>query len=137
MAFTSTPGSKTVRLSVEQLQTGNQSYELQVSPNDPSITIKGNDPAGLFYGIQSLLSLLETYPNGIPETQIRDKPRFEYRGMHVDVSRNFHTVDDIKRLMDAMTMYKMNKLHLHLSDDEGWRLDIPDLPQLTMVCFFF
>ena len=79
------------------------------------------------------MSLLSTYPGGLPEIHIEDKPRFEHRGMHVDVARNFRSVDDIKRLLDVMAMYKLNKLHLHLSDDEGWRLEIPGLPELTEV----
>ena len=76
---------------------------------------------------------MATYPNGLPQVTITDEPRFEYRGMHVDVARNFHSISDLRRLMDAMAMYKMNMLHLHLSDDEGWRLQIPDLPELTSV----
>ena len=97
------------------------------------IRIQGKDEAGLFYGIQSLLSLLASFTSGLPEISITDEPRFEFRGMHVDVARNFHTTEDLKRLMDAMAMYKMNALHLHLTDDEGWRLHIPDLPELTTV----
>ena len=62
-----------------------------------------------------------------------DKPRFDFRGMHLDVSRNFFDKTVVESILDVMAMYKLNKLHLHLSDDEGWRLQIPGLPELTDV----
>lgn len=62
---------------------------------------------------------------------IKDAPRFDYRGMMIDISRNFHEKNSILKLIDAMAIYKMNKLHLHLSDDEGWRLEIPGVEELT------
>ena len=137
MQISTTTGPKTVRLSVAQPQgnanTAKQGYDLTVDPASQVIRIVGRGSAGLFYGVQSLISLIATYPNGLPQVTITDEPRFEYRGMHVDVARNFHSISDLKRLMDAMAMYKMNMLHLHLSDDEGWRLQIPDLPELTSV----
>ena len=120
-------------MSVDQPQTTSEGYTLRVDPTGQVITINGRSEAGLFYGVQSLQSLRKTFSTGMSEIEITDEPRFEHRGMHVDVARNFHTVEDLKRLMDGMAMYKMNKLHLHLTDDEGWRLDIPDLPELTMV----
>ena len=133
LQLSNSASSKTVRLSVHQPQLMSEAYYLRVDTAGQFIEINGSSEAGLFYGVQSLLSLRKTFPNGMQEIEITDKPRFEHRGMHVDVARNFHTVEDLKRLMDGMVMYKMNKLHLHLSDDEGWRLDIPDLPELTMV----
>lgn len=136
MQLTNISSPKTVRVSVDQPQTNREGYNLHVDPLEQAITINGKSEAGLFYGIQSLLSLLKTFPNGMHGIEIMDEPRFEYRGMHVDVARNFHTVEDLKRLMEGMAMYKLNKLHLHLSDDEGWRLEIPDLMQLTTVSIF-
>ena len=62
-----------------------------------------------------------------------DFPRYHYRGMHIDVARNFHHKDDILRHLEAMATYKLNKFHFHLTDDEGWRLEIPELPELTEV----
>lgn len=62
-----------------------------------------------------------------------DSPRYPYRGMHIDVSRNFHSKAQILKLLDVMTMYKMNKFHFHLTDDEGWRVEIPGLEELTSV----
>ena len=69
----------------------------------------------------------------MPVLRVKDAPRFPYRGLMLDVSRNFFPADVIKQIMDVMAMYKMNKLHLHLTDDEGWRLQIPGLPELTEV----
>ena len=91
------------------------------------------DDAGIFYGVQTLLSLIQTFPEGLPHTDVHDKPRFEYRGMMVDTSRHFVPSHELKRLMDIMAVYKLNKLHLHLANDEGIRLHVPDLPELTDV----
>ncbi|MEM8526370.1 MAG: family 20 glycosylhydrolase [Bacteroidota bacterium] len=116
-----------------------EDYELEIKVND-GIRIFGKEAAGIFYGIQSLLSLLPTSailenPNNIllPEIKIEDAPRFPYRGMHLDVARNFQEVAAVKKLIDVMAFYKMNKLHLHLTEDEGWRLEIDGLPELTEV----
>lgn len=69
----------------------------------------------------------------VDNIELVDAPRFEYRGVMIDVARNFHTVEEIMKLIDTMALYKMNKLHLHLSDDEGWRLEIPALEELVEV----
>lgn len=102
----------------------------------------GQGKIAIFYGIQTFLSLLK--PTGdtiIPATvsgaSIADEPRFPYRGLHFDISRNFQTKETIKRLIDMMALYKLNKLQLHMSDDEGWRLEIPGLEELTGVSFVF
>ncbi|XP_041348400.1 chitobiase-like [Gigantopelta aegis] len=108
-----------------------EQYCLRVDPKNDSITIEARGSAGMFYGIQSLLALV--HGDRVPEVVIMDKPRFQYRGMHVDVSRNFHPKEEIFKLLDAMAMYKLNKFHFHLTDDEGWRLEIPGLPELTEI----
>lgn len=69
----------------------------------------------------------------IDDIELTDAPRFEYRGVMVDVARNFHTVEELLKLIDNMALYKLNKLHIHLSDDEGWRLEIPALEELVQV----
>lgn len=107
------------------------SYKLSVNPEIPSISVEASDPSGAFYGIQSLLALLEN--EKVPTTEMEDYPRFPYRGMHLDVSRNFHGKHQIMKLLDIMAKYKMNKFHFHLTDDEGWRLEIPGLEELTEV----
>ncbi|MFK7854253.1 MAG: family 20 glycosylhydrolase [Granulosicoccus sp.] len=106
-------------------------YELAVSST--AITISGSDNEALFYGAQSLLALIQPGTGTIPVISISDSPRFTYRGLHIDVARNFHSLDTMKKLMDQMAAYKLNKLHMHLSDDEGWRLEIASLPELTTV----
>lgn len=107
-------------------------YTLKVTPQGAQIV--GNDAAGAFYGLQSLISLIPMDGSKtIATVTVKDMPRFEHRGMHADVGRNFHNKESILRLLDQMAAYKLNKFHFHLSDDEGWRLEIPGLPELTDV----
>ncbi len=110
---------------------------------DNQINISGSDPAGVFYGIQTLRGLFppEAEKNGVPELTIRgimisDQPRFDYRGMHVDVSRSFRSLSEMKKFLGMMAFYKLNTLHFHLTDDEGWRIEIPGLPELTEIGAF-
>ena len=113
-----------------------EAYSLQVDAGTNSITITGNSAMGVFYGVQSLLSLSE--PDGlVPQVTINDAPRYEYRGMELDVGRNFMPKSEILKMIEAMAMYKLNKFHFHLTDDEGWRLEIPGLPELTEVCLTY
>lgn len=107
------------------------SYTMDVTSTGISLT--GADEQALYYAAQSLLSLVQPGVGTIPVMSVSDAPRFGYRGMHVDVARNFHTVASLQRLIDQMAAYKLNKLHIHLSDDEGWRLEIPSLPELTTI----
>ncbi|XP_046350295.2 uncharacterized protein LOC124131226 [Haliotis rufescens] len=108
-------------------------YSLDVDPANQIIIIKGNSQSGVFYGVQTLLNLIENNGGILYDTFIKDAPRFEYRGMHLDVARNFHSKEDVIKLLDLMSMYKLNKFHFHLTDDEGWRLEIPKLPELTQI----
>jgi hexosaminidase len=107
--------------------------------NTDGISIIGTDPSSVFYGIQSLRMLLgshlesDTMALSVPFITVRDAPGFAYRGLHLDVGRNFHSIDSIHKLLDMMALYKLNKFHFHLTDDEGWRIEIPDLPELTQV----
>ncbi len=97
------------------------------------IAIAGGDEPGLYYGAQSLLGLVQPDVDTIPAVTITDAPRFGFRGMHVDIARNFHGPETLRRVIDQLSAYKLNVLHLHLSDDEGWRLQIPALPELVDV----
>ncbi|MFZ0430659.1 MAG: family 20 glycosylhydrolase [Acidobacteriota bacterium] len=115
------------------------SYHLSAA-SDAGVEITGGGPAGVLYGIQSLRSLLPLSAYQKPgaslplrEVTIDDAPRFPYRGLHLDVARNFHDKASVEKLLDVMSFYKLNRLHLHLTDDEGWRLEIPGLPELTEV----
>ena len=117
---------------------GDQAYRLDVSPS--GITITGTDPAGVFYGIQSLRSLIPVeywheQPDRItlPAVVMHDAPGLSYRGLHLDVSRNFQSVEQVKKLLDVMAFYKLNKFHFHITDDEGWRLAINAFPELTQI----
>lgn len=128
--FMSTAASVPLIASVDgALQAG--SYTIDVSPTAIQIVAQNNE--AMFYAAQSILGLVQPGIGTIPTVSISDAPRFDYRGMHVDVARNFHSVASMKRLIDQMAAYKMNKLHLHLTDDEGWRLEIPSIPELTNV----
>jgi len=120
---------------------GNEGYRLDVSSE--RIIISANKPAGLYYGMQTLLQLLpnEIESNqqvnnvkwNVPVVSIMDKPRFGWRGMMLDVSRHFFTKDEVKNFIDNMARYKYNMLHFHLTDDQGWRIEIKSLPKLTEV----
>ena len=131
------PGTITLR--TDKIIHGDEAYQLVSTPEE-GIVITGSDEAGVFYGIQSLLSMLPpgawANPSSTLELEmgfIEDRPAFSYRGMHLDIARNFIEPADIKKLIRVMAYYKLNKLHLHLTDDEGWRLEIPSLPELTEV----
>ena len=117
---------------------GAEAYTLVVRRK--KIEITASDPAGAFYGIQSLKSLLPASAWAaartelrIPAVEVRDAPRFGFRGLLLDVARNFKKKDEVFKILDLMSLYKMNVLHFHLIDDEGWRLEIPGLPELTEV----
>ena len=110
-----------------------EGYTLDIS--EDHINIKGR-AAGLFYGIQTLLQLIEPKNPGyatVPCASIKDNPRFGYRGMHLDVARHFFDVDFIKHYLDLMAAYKLNNFHWHLTDDQGWRIEIKKYPKLTEV----
>ncbi|WP_028762804.1 family 20 glycosylhydrolase [Shewanella colwelliana] len=104
-------------------------YELMVDVK--GIVIKASDDAGYSYGLSSLASLVSLNDLTLNTMTITDAPRYDFRGMHVDVARNFHSKQFVLNLLDQMAAYKLNKLHLHMADDEGWRLEIDGLPELT------
>ncbi|XP_020912807.1 uncharacterized protein LOC110250538 [Exaiptasia diaphana] len=109
--------------------TNNEAYSLDVNVDMERISITGKSAIAVFWGVQSLLSI--GYTGFVPQVEIRDAPRYAYRGMEIDLGRNFMPKSEILKMIDAMAMYKLNKLHLHLTDDEGWRLEIPGLSELT------
>jgi hexosaminidase len=113
--------------------TGTEGYRLEVTPQ--AVTLTAQTPAGLFYGIQTLAQIPPAGdgPRGIPAVLIEDAPRFPYRGMHLDVGRHLFPVEFIKRYIDLMAMYKMNTFHWHLTEDQGWRIEIKQYPRLTSV----
>ncbi len=120
---------------------GTEGYTLAVSPRE--IVVKANEAAGLFYGCQTIYQLLPKEIESktpvkninwqLPCVQITDYPRFGWRGLMFDVSRHFFTKQEVKDFIDQMVKYKYNLLHFHLTDDEGWRVEIKSLPRLTEV----
>lgn len=125
-----------IRLQKNALQ--GEAYELSIQPS--GIVISAGTGAGIFYGIQSLQALIpavqwknKTGSIQLPVVEIKDSPRFGYRALMVDIARNFQPKAELLRLLDLMAMYKLNTLHLHFSDDEGWRIEMPSLPELTQV----
>jgi len=119
---------------------GAEGYALDVTAD--RVTIAAPQPAGLFYGAQTLRQLLPPAVEhrsalnrrlAVPVGQVADAPRFAWRGFMLDVSRHFLAPADVKRFVDLMALYKLNRLHLHLSDDQGWRLEIKSRPELTRV----
>ena len=114
------------KIAVEQLS---GSYRLNIEKDN--IKISASDDAGFSYALASLTSLIDTDKLSVNTMNIIDEPRYDFRGMHIDVSRNFHSKQLILDMLDQMAAYKLNKLHLHMADDEGWRLEIDGLPELT------
>jgi hexosaminidase len=114
---------------------GNEGYLLDI--NNMGITISANAYGGYFNGLQTLKQILPVKASAnrvaLPYLTIEDYPRFGWRGLMLDVSRHFFSVEDVKRYIDQMVQYKFNVLHWHLTDDEGWRIEIKSLPKLTSV----
>jgi hexosaminidase len=118
-----------------------EGYQLRVTPE--GIVIKAAKPAGIFYAIQTLRQLfpsdiersqrLQGYDWTIPAVQIDDEPRFEWRGMMLDTGRHMYPIDFIKRFVDLLALHKLNMFHWHLTDDQGWRIEIKKYPKLTKV----
>jgi len=132
---------KTIQLKLNPMDINGRSSEAyQLAISEQHIDIIGSDAAGVFYAMQSLMNLFPMQAFAQPQSEvvlpaatIQDAPRFGYRGLHVDVSRNFQTKETMERIMDVMAMYKLNRLLLYTTEDEGWRIEIPGLPELTSV----
>jgi hexosaminidase len=110
-----------------------EGYRLNITPQQITIAGKGS---GLFYGIQTLIQLLPLEHGAtvkLPCVQIEDYPRFGYRGMHLDVCRHFFGVEFVKKYIDLLAAYKLNNFHWHLTDDQGWRIEIKKYPRLTQI----
>ncbi len=128
-----------IRLILDKKASQNEAYSLRVI-GDAGIEIKANSKPGVFYGIQSLKALLPVAVWKKPvdkiildALEITDAPRFSYRGLHLDVGRNFVNKEAVLQLLELMGYYKLNKFHFHITDDEGWRLEIPSLPELAEI----
>ncbi len=140
-AATSQPGKGNIILSLEGADPslGAEGYELTITPDQ--VSVLADQPAGLFYGIQTLRQLfppsidsdsVQAGPWAIGTGTIRDTPRYAWRGAMLDVARHFFSVRDVTRYIDLLAYYKINRLHLHLSDDQGWRIQINSWPNLSL-----
>ncbi len=124
------PGAITLSLR-DDAPEGSEAYTLDVTAD--GIEIGARDPRGIFYGLQTLRQLMVASAKEVPAVRIEDAPRFAYRGLHLDVSRHFFPIEFVKKYIDAMSAFKLNTFHWHLSDDQGWRLEIRRYPKLTEV----
>jgi hexosaminidase len=133
-------GDVVVRLSPGDRSLGDEGYRVRVDPG--LAQLEARTPAGLFYAAQTLRQLLPAAidaparrqgPWEIGVVTIHDRPRFAWRGLMLDVARHFFDVGEVKRLIDLMALYKLNRLHLHLTDDQGWRIAVRSWPNLTRV----
>jgi hexosaminidase len=131
-------GRHAIRLELKRTGLGREGYRLHVRRG--GIALRASTPAGLFHGVQTLRQLLparvesaevQPGPWRVPGVRIADTPRFRWRGAMLDVSRHFFTVAEVKRYIDELALYKINTLHLHLSDDQGWRIAIDSWPRLA------
>lgn len=130
----SVSANTTIVLDIDSRIEGDEAYKIRSSPKQYEIVAK--TPAGVFFGIQTFLQLLPPLEKGameIPLVKIDDEPRFEWRGMHLEVCRHFYSVDVVKKLIDQMSRYKLNTFHWHLTEDQGWRIEIKKYPLLTEV----
>lgn len=119
-------------LKIDNKREFNSNYIINIS--NEMMMVVGKNPEGLFQGIQTLLQLIKTSEDGkIPALEIQDSPKFQWRGMHLDVSRHFFTVEEVKQYIDYLAMYKLNTFHWHLTDDQGWRIEIKKYPKLTQI----
>ena len=110
--------------------TGNEAYRIEIDKK--GVRLSANTETGIFYGLQTLLQLLNNSDNKtLPALTINDSPRFPYRGLHLDVSRHFFDKEFVKKQLNAMAYFKMNRLHWHLTDGAGWRIEIKKYPRLT------
>ncbi len=115
-----------------QNNTKKDSYKLDIRQR--KVIISASAASGIFYGLQSLQHLLVASEDGkLPVIKITDSPRFDWRGMHLDVSRHFFNVEEVKKYLDYMALYKMNNFHWHLTEDQGWRMEIKAYPKLTEI----
>ena len=123
-----------ITLTVGEAGENAEGYSLTVDAKGVNIT--GASPAGVFYGMQTLRKALPITEGGkieLPAVTINDYPRFSYRGAHLDVSRHFFTTDSIKRFVDMLALHNLNRFHWHLTDDQGWRIEIKKYPELTTI----
>ena len=133
--------NKNAILLLQDLNSNFEKEEYLLEVTNKNVKISSLTPHGSFYSVQTLLQLFDinknedqiTYINTIPGVKIQDKPRFKWRGMHLDVCRHFYDKEFVKRYIDLLAMHKMNTFHWHLTEDQGWRIEIKKYPKLTEI----
>lgn len=132
---TAAPARNAILLTSKLKNENSEAYTIRV--NDAMVVLNGASPAGTFYAIQTLRKALPTVSNAnaivLPSIEVTDYPRFAYRGAHLDVSRHFVGTDSIRRFIDMLALHNINRFHWHLTDDQGWRIEIKKYPLLTKV----
>lgn len=139
MALTPKPKNADIRLAVDK-NLDPEAYDLTIASGG-GIVIRGGSTAGVWWGLQTLSQILIQSANEytgekslrVPELRIADKPLFAYRGAMLDCARHFFSVDDVKKFIDIMSLHKLNTFHWHLTDDQGWRIEIKKYPRLTEI----
>lgn len=142
LTITDTEKSKGITLLIDAgLEVNDEGYTLEVTPQ--KVTVKAKTPRGLFYGMQSFMQLLPAEiesPSLVsdiawtaPAVSIKDEPRYSWRGIHLDPCRHFMTVEEVKKQLDVLSLFKINTMHWHLTDDQGWRIEIKQYPRLTEI----
>ena len=122
----------TIRFGIDDSIQNKEGYILKVTPE--GILLTGGSGQGVFYGLQTLRQLIIRNEDGellVPSVEITDSPAFNYRGMHLDVARHFFDVEDVKTYLDMLALHKINTFHWHLTEDQGWRIEIKQYPELT------
>lgn len=126
-------GNRLIQLKISDRFDNKEAYFLQVSKDH--IDLEASTPAGIFYGIQTLKQLLIKRGEELifPVVEIEDSPALSYRGMHLDVARHFFKVEEVKQYLDMLALHKINTFHWHLTEDQGWRIEIKEYPELTEI----
>lgn len=136
LEVTDQPSNNDIAIFVQLANENPEAYSLTVKAD--GIVINGASPAGCFYGIQTLRKSIPAVAEKIssvemPAVEINDAPRFSYRGVHFDVSRHFFTVEEVKSFIDLLVLHNINRMHWHITDDQGWRIEIKKYPKLTEI----
>ena len=131
--FDLTEGDRMIHLKISEKFENKEAYHLRIAENE--IKLEASSAAGIFYGIQTLKQLLinEGDNLSLPAVEIEDAPALSYRGMHLDVARHFFNVKEIKEYLDMLALHKINTFHWHLTEDQGWRIEIKKYPELTEI----
>ena len=129
-------GTGTIHFRIDPRATGRSAESYTVEVGEKHVVVSAREPRGLFYGavtLWQLLSLDDAAALHLPAVHIKDTPRFAWRGLMLDSARHFQSVEEIKQLLDAMALHKLNTFHWHLTDDQGWRIEIKQYPRLTEI----